>query len=114
MTAWSEINFLSSFFPLCLWQVFAIQHVDVCMFNNGKFKNIVADVDQADQAVGPGASLNTSYKLLPKRGEDWKEPFVFFFVSATQSQFLSFLRLFLSGIHGSVALLLFASRACIC
>lgn len=39
------------------------------MFNNGKFKNIVADIDQADHSVGPGASLEETYKLVPKRGE---------------------------------------------
>lgn len=59
----------SLFGSVCLLQVFAIQHVDVCMFNNGKFKNIVADVEQDDHSVGPGASLNTTYKLLPKRGK---------------------------------------------
>lgn len=39
------------------------------MFNNGKFKNIVADVDQGDHSVGPGASHHTTYKLMPKRGK---------------------------------------------
>nr|XP_016941940.2 uncharacterized protein LOC108018862 [Drosophila suzukii]XP_036675735.1 uncharacterized protein LOC108018862 [Drosophila suzukii]XP_036675736.1 uncharacterized protein LOC108018862 [Drosophila suzukii]XP_036675737.1 uncharacterized protein LOC108018862 [Drosophila suzukii] len=53
-------------------RVCAIQHVDVCMFNNGKFKNVVADSDNVsppvDRTVAPGASLNTTVVLRPQRG----------------------------------------------
>ncbi|XP_030381808.1 uncharacterized protein LOC115629478 [Scaptodrosophila lebanonensis] len=53
-------------------RVCAIQHVDVCMFNNGKFKNVVADSDAAspfiDRTVAPGATLNTTVALRPQRG----------------------------------------------
>ncbi|XP_052850473.1 uncharacterized protein LOC128261070 isoform X2 [Drosophila gunungcola] len=53
-------------------RVCAIQHVDVCMFNNGKFKNVVADSDNlmpaTDRTVAAGASLNTTVVLRPQRG----------------------------------------------
>ncbi|XP_017002391.2 beta-arrestin-1 [Drosophila takahashii] len=53
-------------------RVCAIQHVDVCMFNNGKFKNVVADSDNVtppvDRTVAAGASLNTTVVLRPQRG----------------------------------------------
>uniref|UniRef100_A0A1I8PPV0 Arrestin C-terminal-like domain-containing protein n=1 Tax=Stomoxys calcitrans TaxID=35570 RepID=A0A1I8PPV0_STOCA len=54
-------------------RVCAIQHVDVCMFNNGKFKNVVADSDSLspppiDRTVPPGATLNTTVTLKPQRG----------------------------------------------
>ncbi|XP_061391913.1 uncharacterized protein LOC133327369, partial [Musca vetustissima] len=53
--------------------VCAIQHVDVCMFNNGKFKNVVADSDTQspppiDRTVPPGGTLNTTVTLKPQRG----------------------------------------------
>lgn len=48
-------------------QIFAVQHVDVCMFSNGKFKNIVAEVDVSKQ-IGPSESLHGVYSLLPIRG----------------------------------------------
>lgn len=48
-------------------QIFAVQHVDVCMFSNGKFKNIVAEVDVSKQ-IGPGETLHGVYSLLPIRG----------------------------------------------
>ena len=43
------------------------------MFNNGKFKNVVADSDSltpspVDQHVAPGTTLNTSVILRPQRG----------------------------------------------
>lgn len=44
-----------------------MQHVDVCMFSNGKFKNIVAEVDVSKQ-VGAGESLHGVFSLLPVRG----------------------------------------------
>ncbi|XP_020717337.1 uncharacterized protein LOC101460042 [Ceratitis capitata] len=53
-------------------RVSAIQHVDVCMFSNGKFKNIVADSDTSspvDRTVPPGGTLNTTVVLKPKRGQ---------------------------------------------
>lgn len=55
------------------FQVCAIQHVDVCMFNNGKFKNVVADSDNLsppalDRTVPPGGTLNTTITLRPQRG----------------------------------------------
>ncbi|XP_054087489.1 uncharacterized protein LOC105219499 isoform X2 [Zeugodacus cucurbitae] len=53
-------------------RVCAIQHVDVCMFNNGKFKNIVADSDTSspvDRTVSPGSTLNTTIILKPQRGQ---------------------------------------------
>lgn len=50
-----------------LFQIFAVQHVDVCMFSNGKFKNIVAEVDVSKQ-IGPGETLHGVYSLLPVRG----------------------------------------------
>ncbi|KAH8306601.1 hypothetical protein KR018_009011, partial [Drosophila ironensis] len=53
-------------------RVCAIQHVDVCMFNNGKFKNVVADSDMVmpavERTVAAGASLNTTVALRPQRG----------------------------------------------
>ncbi|XP_055911645.1 uncharacterized protein LOC129945760 isoform X2 [Eupeodes corollae] len=52
-------------------RVCAIQHVDVCMFNNGKFKNIVADSDNNsnhDRTVNPGATLSATFILRPQRG----------------------------------------------
>ncbi|XP_055843469.1 uncharacterized protein LOC129910214 isoform X2 [Episyrphus balteatus] len=53
-------------------KVCAIQHVDVCMFNNGKFKNIVADSDNnnshVDRTVNPGGKLNATFILKPQRG----------------------------------------------
>ncbi|XP_054729378.1 uncharacterized protein LOC129238377 [Anastrepha obliqua] len=53
-------------------RVNAIQHVDVCMFNNGKFKNVVADSDTSspvDRTVPPGGTLNTTVILKPQRGQ---------------------------------------------
>ncbi|KAH8387012.1 hypothetical protein KR093_004131, partial [Drosophila rubida] len=53
-------------------RICAIQHVDVCMFNNGKFKNVVADSDTisppVDRTVPPGGTLNTTVSLRPQRG----------------------------------------------
>uniref|UniRef100_A0A1B0CBA9 Putative arrestin n=1 Tax=Lutzomyia longipalpis TaxID=7200 RepID=A0A1B0CBA9_LUTLO len=47
-------------------RIFAVQHVDVCMFSNGKFKNVVADVSLNNQ-LGPGEFLHNTYFLLPTR-----------------------------------------------
>ncbi|XP_020712244.2 arrestin homolog [Athalia rosae] len=50
-------------------KVFVVQHVDVCMFSNGKFKNVVALVSSQDGCpVGPGGSLSKSYALRPIKG----------------------------------------------
>ncbi|XP_029166424.1 phosrestin-2-like isoform X2 [Nylanderia fulva] len=50
-------------------KVFVVQHVDVCMFSNGKFKNVVALVSsQEDCPVGPGNTLKKSYALRPIKG----------------------------------------------
>ncbi|XP_070500300.1 phosrestin-2 [Chironomus tepperi] len=48
-------------------RIFAVQHVDVCMFSNGKFKNIVAEVEISRQ-IGPSESIHGVYSLLPVRG----------------------------------------------
>ena len=49
-------------------QIFAVQHVDVCMFSNGKFKNIVAELDDVSKQIGPNDTLHGVYSLLPVRG----------------------------------------------
>ncbi|XP_012214645.1 arrestin homolog [Linepithema humile] len=50
-------------------KVFVVQHVDVCMFSNGKFKNVVALVSsQEDCPVGPGGTLKKPYTLRPIKG----------------------------------------------
>lgn len=54
-------------FAIVSLKIFAVQHVDVCMFSNGKFKNIVAEVDVSKQ-IGPSESLHGVYSLLPIRG----------------------------------------------
>ncbi|KAM3966488.1 LOW QUALITY PROTEIN: phosrestin-2 [Aphomia sociella] len=45
-----------------------IQHVDVCMFSNGKFKNVVASVKCIGTRVRPGQLLTETFSLLPDRG----------------------------------------------
>lgn len=51
------------------------------MFSNGKFKNIVAEVDVSKQ-IGPGDSLKGIYSLLPVRGKkqyvNQESVFIFF------------------------------------
>lgn len=43
-----------------------MQHVDVCMFSNGKFKNIVAMLDsKEDCPIVSGHPLEKTYTLLP-------------------------------------------------
>ncbi|XP_063244816.1 arrestin homolog [Bacillus rossius redtenbacheri] len=50
-------------------KVFVVQHVDVCMFSNGKFKNVVALVNsQGECPLGPGSSLSKTYTLHPAKG----------------------------------------------
>lgn len=44
------------------------------MFNNGKFKNVVADSDTnspVDRTVPPGGALNATIVLKPQRGESF-------------------------------------------
>lgn len=43
-----------------------VQHVDVCMFSNGKFKNVVAMVNAKDDCpISAGGKLEKAYVLLP-------------------------------------------------
>ncbi|XP_025154788.1 phosrestin-2 isoform X2 [Harpegnathos saltator] len=50
-------------------KVFVVQHVDVCMFSNGKFKNVVALVSSQEGCpVGSGGTLIKSYTLRPIKG----------------------------------------------
>ncbi|XP_055691693.1 arrestin homolog isoform X1 [Lutzomyia longipalpis] len=48
-------------------RVFVVQHVDVCMFSNGKFKNVVADCSISDQ-IAPGETYHKTFHLIPMRG----------------------------------------------
>ena len=49
-------------------KVFIVQHVDVCMYSNGKFKNVVALLSSREGCpLGPGASLRRSYTLRPMK-----------------------------------------------
>ncbi|KAG5342558.1 ARRH protein, partial [Acromyrmex charruanus] len=49
--------------------VIVVQHVDVCMFSNGKFKNVVALVSsQEDCPLGPGGNLRKLYTLRLVKG----------------------------------------------
>ncbi|XP_012063994.1 PREDICTED: phosrestin-2-like [Atta cephalotes] len=50
-------------------KVIVVQHVDVCMFSNGKFKNVVALVSsQEDCPLGPGGNLRKIYTLRLVKG----------------------------------------------
>ena len=50
-------------------QVMVVQYVDVAMFSNGKFKNIVASVESTDGCpVTPGAVVSRQFQLHPARG----------------------------------------------
>lgn len=59
---------MCDFFRYIFFQVFAVQHVDVCMFSNGKFKNVVADVIETYQ-IKPGETYRKDYLLLPTKGK---------------------------------------------
>ncbi|XP_063708935.1 phosrestin-2 [Culicoides brevitarsis] len=48
-------------------KVYAVQHVDVCMFSNGKFKNIVALLE-VEKYIGSNEEFHGTYNLLPVRG----------------------------------------------
>lgn len=50
------------------FQIFAVQHVDVCMFSNGKFKNVVADINESHE-IRPGELHRKVYSLLPIKGK---------------------------------------------
>lgn len=46
-----------------------MQHVDVCMFSNGKFKNVVAMINSKEECpLGPGSALSKTYSLNPAKG----------------------------------------------
>ncbi|XP_049807125.1 uncharacterized protein LOC126249516 [Schistocerca nitens] len=48
--------------------VFAVQHVDVCMFTNGKFKNVVAMQNSGTECpLAPGGKLLRTYALRPAK-----------------------------------------------
>ncbi|XP_050709375.1 phosrestin-2-like [Eriocheir sinensis] len=50
-------------------RVMIVQYVDVAMFSNGKFKNIVASVDSTEGCpVTSGASLTRQFQMRPARG----------------------------------------------
>lgn len=50
-------------------KIFVVQYVDVCMFSNGKFKNVVAMICPKDDCpVCPGQSLDRTYSLQPNKG----------------------------------------------
>lgn len=53
-------------FLLSPHQVCAVQHVDVCMFSNGKFKNIVAE-ETISEPLGPDTRFNRIFELVPVR-----------------------------------------------
>lgn len=53
---------------LFIQQIFAVQHVDVCMFSNGKFKNVVAEINENHQ-IKPGETHRKVYSLLPVKGK---------------------------------------------
>ncbi|XP_043275105.1 phosrestin-2-like [Venturia canescens] len=50
-------------------QVLVFQHVDVCMFTSGKFKNVVAVESERESCpIGPGSKLSKNYSLRPIMG----------------------------------------------
>lgn len=62
---------MSSFYSF-IKQVFAVQHVDVCMFSNGKFKNVVAEFNESYQ-IKPNESYRKEYSLVPMKGNKKNE-----------------------------------------
>ncbi|XP_055907564.1 arrestin homolog [Eupeodes corollae] len=48
-------------------RIFAVQHVDVCMFSNGKFKNIVGEISDSSH-IKANDTLSKTYKLVPTIG----------------------------------------------
>ncbi|XP_076653497.1 arrestin homolog isoform X2 [Halictus rubicundus] len=50
-------------------KIFIVQHVDVCMFSNGKFKNVVALLSSQEGCpIGPGTNMKRTYTLRPIKG----------------------------------------------
>ncbi|XP_042874275.1 arrestin homolog isoform X3 [Penaeus japonicus] len=50
-------------------KILAVQYVDVAMFSNGKFKNVVAVIDTTEGCpVSSGSSLKRQFQLTPARG----------------------------------------------
>ncbi|XP_047495006.1 arrestin homolog [Penaeus chinensis] len=50
-------------------KILAVQYVDVAMFSNGKFKNVVAMIDTTEGCpVSSGSSLKRQFQLTPARG----------------------------------------------
>lgn len=50
-------------------QIFVVQHVDVCMFSNGKFKNVVSSLNaKEDCPIQTGRCFKKTYTLLPLKG----------------------------------------------
>ncbi|CAH2100318.1 unnamed protein product [Euphydryas editha] len=45
-----------------------VQHVDVCMFSNGKFKNVVAMVRGTGTPILPEQTFTDTYTLVPHKG----------------------------------------------
>ncbi|XP_011874089.1 PREDICTED: phosrestin-2-like isoform X2 [Vollenhovia emeryi] len=55
-------------------KIFVVQHVDVCMFSNGKFKNVVTVMSsQEGYPLGPGRNSRKTYTLRLVQGttENW-------------------------------------------
>ncbi|CAH1990547.1 unnamed protein product [Acanthoscelides obtectus] len=49
-------------------KVFVVQHVDVCMFSNGKFKNVVAMMSpKEDCPVLAGTTFDKTYTMMPMK-----------------------------------------------
>nr|CAH7722668.1 unnamed protein product [Callosobruchus chinensis] len=49
-------------------KVFVVQHVDVCMFSNGKFKNVVAMMTpKEDCPVHAGTNFEKTYTMMPMK-----------------------------------------------
>nr|CAI5840062.1 unnamed protein product [Callosobruchus analis] len=49
-------------------KVFVVQHVDVCMFSNGKFKNVVAMMTPKDDCpVHAGTNFEKTYTMMPMK-----------------------------------------------
>ncbi|XP_050663852.1 arrestin homolog [Leptidea sinapis] len=49
-------------------KILVVQHVDVCMFTNGKFKNVVAMLRATGTPIHPGETHTDTYSLTPHRG----------------------------------------------
>ncbi|XP_069985946.1 arrestin homolog isoform X2 [Penaeus vannamei] len=50
-------------------KILAVQYVDVAMFSNGKFKNVVAVIDTTEGCpVSSGSGLKRQFQLTPARG----------------------------------------------